>query len=446
MPSPPDSPSTFPRLVGRAVERVEDAALLTGRGRFADDVGERPGTAHAAVLRSPHAHAEIVSLDAAVALSMPEVVTVLTGAEVAAWSRPFIAGVKQPMRHYALAVDRVRYTGEPVAVVVARDRYAAEDALERIEVEYRELDPVVDPVAAAAPGAPLLHRDVGSNVVSDRRLRYGDPDAAFANAAHRVAISVRYPRNACTPIEGFVVVADHLGDDGYDVLSNFQGPFTLHPVMARALGVPGARLRLRSPKDSGGSFGVKQAVFPYVVAMCKYRKNNRPIRVSERVCRAGRSTNEQRSVVSWAVSRPVSCDHLPYRPLNRRSHAKRPGLPEHLSPSRRTRGGTRGGRGTAHRARALRRRRGGAARHRPRRGAALAACTCRDRLPRRGRGAFVPKSDPQVKRLLATREDIFPHYTQEYFEREFSIPFSIRRTEPIDGSERTLYLMERRNG
>ena len=174
MPSAPDSPSTFPRLVGRAVERVEDAALLTGRGRFADDVGERPGTAHAAVLRSPHAHAEIVSLDAAAALSMPEVVTVLTGEEVAAWSRPFIAGVKQPMRHYALAVDRVRYTGEPVAVVVARDRYGAEDALERIEVEYRELDPVVDPVAAAAPDAPLLHREVGSNVVSDRRFRYGE--------------------------------------------------------------------------------------------------------------------------------------------------------------------------------------------------------------------------------------------------------------------------------
>ena len=268
MPSPPDSPSTFPRLVGRAVERVEDAALLTGRGRFADDVGERPGTAHAAVLRSPHAHAEVVSLDATAALSMPEVVTVLTGEDVAAWSRPFIAGVKQPMRHYALAVDRVRYTGEPVAVVVARDRYGAEDALERIEVEYRELAPVVDPVAAAAPGAPLLHRDVGSNVVSDRRLRYGDPDAAFASAAHRVAISVRYPRNACTPIEGFVVVAEHLGEDGYDVLSNFQGPFTLHPVMALALGVAGARLRLRSPRDSGGSFGVKQAVFPYVVAMC----------------------------------------------------------------------------------------------------------------------------------------------------------------------------------
>ena len=254
--------------VGRSVERTEDTPLVAGRGRFADDMGERPGAAHAAVLRSPHAFAEIVGIDAAAALSIPDTVTVLTGEDIAAWSKPFIAGVKLPMRHHALAVDRVRYAGEPVAIVVARDRYAAEDALERIEVEYRELDPVVDPVAAAAPGAPPLHRDVGSNIVSDRRFRYGDPGTAFANAERRIAISARYPRNACTPIEGFVVVAEHLGDDGYDVFSNFQGPFSLHPVMARALGVPGARLRLRSPGDSGGSFGVKQAIFPYIVAMC----------------------------------------------------------------------------------------------------------------------------------------------------------------------------------
>ena len=257
--------------VRRSVERVEDTPLVSGRGSFADDREERPGTAHAAVLRTPHAHAEIVSIDATAAYSMPEVVAVLTGEDVAAWTRPFIAGVKQPTRQYALAVDRVRYVGEPVAVVVARDRYAAEDALDRIEVEYRELDSVIDPVAAAAagaPAAPLLHPDVGSNVVSDRHFRYGDPDTAFATADHRVEISVRYPRNACTPIEGFVVVAEHLGEDGYDVLSNFQGPFSLHPVMARALGVPGSRLRLRSPRDSGGSFGVKQAIFPCIVAMC----------------------------------------------------------------------------------------------------------------------------------------------------------------------------------
>ena len=149
-----------------------------------------------------------------------------------------------------------------------------------------------------------------------------------------------------------------------------------------------------SPSPSNGSTGAMRSTgcasrraMPWT-----YRKNNRPIRVSERVCRAGRSTNERGSVVSWAVSRPVSCDHLPNRSLNRRSHAKPPGLPEHLSPSRRTRGGTRGGRGTAHRARALRRRRGGAERHRPRHGAALAACTCRDRLPRRGLALSHPRA------------------------------------------------------
>ena len=228
-----------------SVEGVEDTPLVSGRGCFADDMGERPGTAHAAVLRTPHVHAEIVSIDATVARSMSEIVAVLTGEDIAAWSRPFIAGVKQPMRHHVLAVDRVRYVGEPVAVVVARNRYAAEDALEGIEVEYRERDPVVDP--AAAPGAPLLHPEVGSNVVSDRHFLYGDPDTAFATADHRIGISVNYPRNACTPIEGFVVVAEYLGEDGYDVFSNFQGPYSLHPVMARALGVPGSRLRLRSP-------------------------------------------------------------------------------------------------------------------------------------------------------------------------------------------------------
>ena len=100
----------------RSVEGVEDTPLVSGRGYFADDVGERPGTAHAAVLRAPHVHAGIVSLDATAAHSMPEVVTVLTGEDITAWSRPFMAGVRQAMRHYPLAVDRVRYVGEPVAV------------------------------------------------------------------------------------------------------------------------------------------------------------------------------------------------------------------------------------------------------------------------------------------------------------------------------------------
>ena len=134
--------------------------------------------------------------------------------------------------------------------------------------------------AAIAADAPVLHEAVGSNVVSDRRFVYGDPDAAFAAAPHRVRLTVRYPRNSCTPIECFVVVAEHLaGDEGYDVLANFMGPFSLHAVMALALKVPAAKLRLRVPRDSGGSFGVKQAVFPYVVALClAARKAGAPVK------------------------------------------------------------------------------------------------------------------------------------------------------------------------
>jgi len=118
------------------------------------------------------------------------------------------------------------------------------------------------------------------DVVSDRRFRYGDPEAAFAAAAHRIAITTQYPRNGCTPIECFVVVAEYLpGDNAYEVTANFQGPFALHPVMARALGVPANRLRLKTPPDSGGSFGVKQAVFPYIVVTAiAARKAGRPVK------------------------------------------------------------------------------------------------------------------------------------------------------------------------
>jgi 2-furoyl-CoA dehydrogenase large subunit len=266
--------------LGQSVERLEDEALLTGRGRFADDLGIKPGTLHAAVLRSPHAHAAIDAIDIAAAMRAPGVRAVLTREEVTAWTAPFVVGVKQPMQHWPLAIDRARYAGEPVAVVVAENRALAEDALDLIRIDYAPLPVAVTIEDALAPDAPLLHPTVGSNVVSDRSFRYGDPDAAFAAAPHRVGLTVRYPRNSCTPIECGVVIAEHLpGDEGYEVLSNFMGPYSLHAVMALALKVPGARLRLRSPRDSGGSFGVKQSLFPYIVLMClASRKARAPVK------------------------------------------------------------------------------------------------------------------------------------------------------------------------
>ncbi|HXF46836.1 MAG TPA: molybdopterin cofactor-binding domain-containing protein [Burkholderiaceae bacterium] len=272
--------------VGRARERLEDSTLLTGRGQYADDLGVKPGTLHAAIVRSPHAHAYVRGIDTTRALASPGVRAVLIGEDVKRWSQPFVAGVKAPVHHWALAIDRVRYVGEPVAVVVAEDRYLAEDGADLVRVEYEPLPPVVSIDDALAADAPLLHPEVGSNVVSDRRFSYGDPDRAFAAAAHVIRLSARYPRNSCTPIECGVVLAEWLPAEGaYDVVSNFMGPFSLHAVMALALQVPGNKLRHRVPRDSGGSFGVKQAVFPAAVLMClAARKAGAPVKwVEDRV-------------------------------------------------------------------------------------------------------------------------------------------------------------------
>ena len=124
------------------------------------------------------------------------------------------------------------------------------------------------PADALKPDSAVLHEALGGNIASDRSFRYGDPEAAFAAAAHRVSVSVNYPRNSCTPIETYGLVADYdPGEDAYDILATFQGPFSIHAVLARALKVPGNRLRLRMPPDAGGSFGVKQGIFPYIALM-----------------------------------------------------------------------------------------------------------------------------------------------------------------------------------
>ncbi len=254
--------------VGQSIERIEDLTLLTGHGRYIDDIGVPSGTLHAAILRSPYAHAEIRAIRTNAARRANGVTAVITAAEVTKLSASLVVGVKAPIECWPIAAGRVRYVGEPVAVVVAADRYLAEDALELIEVDYESLPVVIDPLDALDTARPALHAGLGSNVASDRSFRYGDPERAFNDAARRVSVTIRYPRNSCTPIETYGVVAEYDAfEDAYDVLANFQGPFSLHPVMARALKVPGNRLRLRTPPNSGGSFGIKQGVFPYIVLM-----------------------------------------------------------------------------------------------------------------------------------------------------------------------------------
>ncbi len=268
------------RHVGRRMLRIEDRTLLRGAGAFVDDAPVKKGTLHAAFVRSPHAHAEIVSIDATEALAMPGVFAVVTGEEMAEQTDPMIVGFENPIDYYGLAVGKVRYVGEPVVVVAATDRYKAEDAADLIAVAYHVLPATIDPIEASEPDAPKLHQRSDSNCVSKRHFVHGEPGKIFAETENTTAMTIRYPRNSITPMETYAIVAEANGESGgFDVLSNFQGPFSVHTVMALALRIRTAALRHRSPRNSGGSFGSKLVIFPYIVVMCVLaRKARRPVK------------------------------------------------------------------------------------------------------------------------------------------------------------------------
>src|SRR5437879_5293909 len=251
--------------IGKPIKRVEDARLLTGRGTFIDDHPPVANACHAAIVRSPHAHARILGYDVAATLATPGVVGVITGEDVAKACKPFGVGVTAPCPYSPSATDKARFVGEPVAVVVARDRYIAEDAADHLVVRYEPLPAVVDPEKALEPDAPILHEAVGTNLAGHRRLVYGDPDRAFAEADVVIRERFRFPKYGSTPIETYGVIArwDDV-EEAYTVWSNFMGPFIMHGLVARVLGVPENRLRFIVSTDIGGSFGIKSAMYPYI--------------------------------------------------------------------------------------------------------------------------------------------------------------------------------------
>jgi 2-furoyl-CoA dehydrogenase large subunit len=181
--------------------RIEDPALLTGQGRFLDDLDPLPGTLVAAIVRSPHAHARIRSVNLDRARNHPGVAAVIGPEEVLATLRPFPLSVKAPTPYYPTATDKTRFVGEPVAVVVASDRYVAEDAAELVEVDYEPLPVVVRTDEALAEDAPRLHDQADSNVATDRTFTFGEVDDAFGRAPHVVRRSYSFPRYSSTPME-----------------------------------------------------------------------------------------------------------------------------------------------------------------------------------------------------------------------------------------------------
>ena len=252
------------RWIGKSVKRVEDFRLLTGRGTYIDDHPPVSNVHHAAIVRSRHPHARVVGYDVAKARAADGVVAVITGEHVAKETKPFAVGVTTPVHYYCAATDKVRFVGEPVAVVVARDRYLAEDAAELVDVHYEPLPAVIDPEKALAPDAPVLHEKAGTNLAGHRRLVYGDPDRAFREADVVLRERFRFPKYGSTPIETYGIIARWDLDGVCTVWSNFMGPFIMHPLTARVLGLPENKLRFIVPADIGGSFGIKSSIYPYI--------------------------------------------------------------------------------------------------------------------------------------------------------------------------------------
>jgi carbon-monoxide dehydrogenase large subunit len=266
------------------VRRKEDARFIRGKGLFVDDI-QLPGMLHGAILRSPLAHARIVSVDVESALAHPHVEAVITGETLAArglaWM-PTLSGDVQAV----LATDKVRYQGQEVAFVVARDRYSARDALELISVEYEPLPPVVDARRALDPGAPVIRDDLpgkADNHIFDWEA--GDQaatDAVFAAADVVVSQDMLYPRSHPAPLETCGIVADLEPVSGkLTVWATTQAPHAHRALYAMVAGIPEHKIRVVSP-DVGGGFGNKVPVYPgYFCAIVGTILTGRPVKWME---------------------------------------------------------------------------------------------------------------------------------------------------------------------
>ena len=255
--------------VGQPVKRFEDAPLVTGQGRFLDDV-PLPGMLYAAMVRSDYAHARIRSVDTSAARDLLGVVKVLVASDIAGTledipSRP-MAGEQMiqemhPPTHPVLAKDKVCYAGQAIAIVVARDHYIAAEAIELISVDYEPLPPIMDPDEAVKPECPVIHPELGANVSIRLKTEGGDVAAAFAQADHVVRQKYDSQRIAPAPMEPRGILADYqVDDETLTVWNSTQAPHRVKGYLAEALNVPADKVRVIAP-DVGGSFGMKDCIY-----------------------------------------------------------------------------------------------------------------------------------------------------------------------------------------
>ena len=258
-------------LIGARIPRLEDGALLIGKGRFIDDI-VLAGVLHAAFVRSPHPHAAVRAVDAREALALPGVQAVLTLDDLAA-----VLAKRRMLRHsnsgtpldrywsFALADGEVSYVGEAVALVIADNRYVAEDAAALVAVDYDVLPSVADCRQAVAPTSPAVRRELNTNVAATYKVVYGDAEAAFNKAAHIFHEELWQHRGAAHPIEGRGILAQWR-DDMMTVWASTQKAHDLFQSLTALLDFDESRLRVATP-DVGGGFGPKLCVYPEDIAV-----------------------------------------------------------------------------------------------------------------------------------------------------------------------------------
>jgi carbon-monoxide dehydrogenase large subunit len=269
------------RWIGKDVPRLEDPKLLTGRATYTDDV-KLAGMLHAAVLRSPHAHARIVRIDTRRARALPGVFAIVTGADAKELTDPLPAFCAEPVVQYALAVDTVRFAGEAVAAVAAIDRYTAEDACSLIDVEYEPLPVLTDPFEAMKPGAPRIHETLPGNLVFEKTLSFGDVAGDFASADRVIRRRLRWHRASAQPLEtaGALCRFDPISQR-MDVWSNTNMINYVGWLIAKTLKVPASRLNIH-PMYVGGSFGSKHVLGKVIgIAAMLARRSGRPVKFME---------------------------------------------------------------------------------------------------------------------------------------------------------------------
>jgi carbon-monoxide dehydrogenase large subunit len=270
--SPPATITEGESYIGRSVVRPQTARLLAGRGVYTDDI-KLPRMTHVAFLRSPHAHARIVSIDTAAATAVPGVVAVVTGEEIARVCEGWVgtlahfAGMKSA-KQYPLAIGKATWQGEAVVAVVAESRAIAEDAVGRVVVRWEPLPAVTDPETALDPSTPVIHPELGDNLAFQLELSAGDPDRTFKEADAVYADTFWMGRHTGVTLEPRTLLADYDPvERRLTVYHSFQAPNMMQDILARHLGLEEQNVRVIT-RDVGGSFGIKVHIYPDEMATC----------------------------------------------------------------------------------------------------------------------------------------------------------------------------------